>query len=292
MAEKKYEYSAKDFREPLLWTLGALTDFTPFRAVRLTETYGPICELKKIKADDFGQLEGKPAVHQWIQWAYRDLKNQGYASSQDSAGIGLRRGWWALTQKGVDKAREHSGVDPEDKEPEPETVEEEKVEEVVGEETYEGYHPDPYIRALATEQTPCFGHFDSTESVCNKCLLKVECGVHLRTELAAFCRRAENRWAMDSYQPSTYDASEDPKTAGSQDDPLPVPPATPGPEVKPPKRPKATGNAVVTKTVAESVCFVCGKIIEEGVDSMWVREHRGDQGICCLGCYEAEVSEG
>lgn len=283
---QRHPYTGKSFFNPLLKALAELTDYTPYGAVKLSETYEPICTEMGITTDQFGELsDGKPQVCMWVQEAFKSLKKHGLGSSTDNAGMPFRRGWWALTPKGVDKARELVGqpatpVSPATQtvpDPAPET--EDKTEEAEP----EGYHPDPYIRALAVEQTNCYGHFDAAEGACQECPLSHECSIQVGNEFAAYCRDMMKRLERGKSLPA---APASPAPAADDTDPVDPLAAPPSPATTP-FRVTPTAQVVEMDTLGGSVCFVCGETIPEGVKVKWVRSSaEGKSGICHIECLE------
>jgi hypothetical protein len=106
------KYSATDFTDPLVQTLGVLSNYTPFVEVYHKDTYGSIMEAMGIKSlDEFGwqdDKQTKPWVVKWIGWAFRNAR---VPSNGDPAlTVSMGRGRWALTPEGVDHARRIAAI--------------------------------------------------------------------------------------------------------------------------------------------------------------------------------------
>lgn len=192
--KKKHDLSASDFRDELLLTLADLSFGDPANPVKFDTTYEPICTMKGSTLADFlaeygeRDTDGKPWIKLWISGAFNWLKSQGLA---DSAG----RGKWTITVDGLNKARALGApattsqilapVDDDSKAASDVVLD--GVSLSVGPTSQEAtYHPDPYIRIVATQSTRCFGHYTPRQGgVCDDCPLAGPCRNLQATDLTA-----------------------------------------------------------------------------------------------------------
>jgi len=162
--------SAKDFREPLLLTLGEMSNWTSDVPVHHESVTPPILTKMGIDGvDQYGRQDasGKPWIVLWISWAFRALKDSGEA-------IQIGRGQWGLTSVGVNAAM---GLARSKGQFVPDAV---IISPVAPKDMFTTlikpeYHPDPYIRQVALNQTRCVGHWSDRSSVCGKCRLEADC---------------------------------------------------------------------------------------------------------------------
>lgn len=258
--------SGKDFQAPLLAALHALTGGKPAAVVKYRDTYGPIIQAMGIASlDTHGHNpDGKERVAQWIQYAHKNLKRTGLV-------LDMGRGQWALTPKGADEASKLTPVPLGAKasdatlisvaDPAPSSVS-----TPVSQNSEQGsYHPDAYIRTVAAENTPCFGHYSHKSSVCGTCSLQGPCINFLAAELSrlAAVLKREDAEAMAKAQKPT--APVRPATSAT------ATPATPsnatdfdwsGWDI-------ANKRALIAR--AAGVCPVCQKTVKKNSKAVWVR---------------------
>ena len=124
------------------------------------------------------------------------------------------------------------------------------------------YHADPYIVALATQQTPCFGAYSPRSSQCGTCPLSGSCVNALRARLA---RMAVN-----------YRAELNAPAAPAAPEVDPVAEAEPSHTqfTKLARKPEWDEHDKVSARIsnsAETECYRCGETIPVGVKAMWAR---------------------
>ena len=174
---KKHSLSARDFKDPLLLALGRATGFKPDRPVDCEGLYDPICKLLGITRDQFGNPEKSSTswVERWVQDANKSLIAAGLTCRAE-------RGEWCLTPKGVSTAQPlQTKQELQDIQVLP-TEEESPREVVTG--TTGRYSDDPYIRALAIQETSCYGLYSSVSETCTSCPLQAHCLGAMSAELS------------------------------------------------------------------------------------------------------------
>jgi hypothetical protein len=276
---KHHDISARDFKTPLLTVLGDLTDSTADVAVRYKDTWAPICGSMGITLDQYGEVEnGKTQVQTWIGWAFRHLKDEGL-------GIGKGRGKWALTQSGVEAYKALQAGGPKAKTPvaaiaakdddsasaEPvATVPTIGVAYAVGPgQADDGYHADPYIRALAVSSTKCFGGFTPRSSICGTCPLSGPCQNLVAAELSALAgqlahedeQAALAKLAKPESAPKAQKAAQAPKAQAK------------------PVSAYSKDDAEALIAHVESKCGHCGETIEQGSNCWWIRTQGDRKGV-------------
>lgn len=267
MTSKQHKYSASDFRLPLLDVLGEITGGTAFQPVNCKETYGPICVKLGISADQFGKQEasGKLWVHQWIGWAFRALKKSGETTAMDLSGVKFRRGYWALTPKGL-----HAAVD-DDSTPAQQVLLPTVIEDKPTAPSVSDPYADAYLRKLAVDQTPCYGQFSQQAKACTPCLLRSSCSQHFLAKMSALAVEINKRILSLKGRPTAPAPSAPPPAPAT---PTPAPPA-------------AVGGAKRRKTTSafDTRCNRCGDAIKRGDEMIWVQTSgRGDGGTYHIAC--------
>jgi hypothetical protein len=286
---KPKNITQKTFQPHLLVALGELTNFTAGKSVRFTETYAPVCKLMGISEDEYGTCEthDKPWTHRLIGLCFRSLRDKGLGEYE-------KKGYWALTKMGEQKAREEAGVEAVVEE----TVEEAVVEEVVSPapvhtaartqvaESNEGsvvrlptvhpYHADPYIRSLAIAATGCFGSHSTRSETCKTCPLSGDCHnavLAQKSKIAADMEATDRRMAAareaKAQKKAAKDESIDELISGFDE----VSTRKAKGKTKAKKKSKATAQR-------DGVCCVCNGKISKGDDCYW---SKGD-GIFHLTC--------
>jgi hypothetical protein len=283
---KPKNITQKTFQPHLLVALGELTHFTAGKSVRFTETYAPVCKLMGISENEYGtcRTHNKPWTHRLIGLSFRSLRDKGLGEYE-------KKGHWALTKRGVQKAREEAGLSAVE-----ETVEVEPEVEVVSTppvhtaartqvaESNEGsvvrlptvhpYHADPYIRSLAIDATGCFGAHSTRSETCKTCPLSEDC---LNAVLAQKSKIAADMEALDRRNAEIKEAKV--KAQAQKSDSIDELIAS-FDEVGKPKSTKSTKKKSKATAQRDGVCCVCNGKISRGDDCYW---SKGD-GIFHLTC--------
>lgn len=171
--------ACKDFRAPLLAVLAALTGGNANVAVEMTSTFAPVCERLGIAEDKFGySSHGTLWTHRQIALSMRALRRAQFTDSK-------RKGLWEITELGLRAVKE--GLASISDEPDSEEGDEDDfaLAPVIRLPTVRTqYDEDAYLRALAVQQTPCYGGYHSTNESCARCLLATSCQDALDARLA------------------------------------------------------------------------------------------------------------
>lgn len=290
MGRKQHKISAKNFQDPLLRVLGEQGGFRPNRPVYYRDAYAAVCETMSIQADDYGVQEntGILWIERWIQWAFKALKGKKLCTA---AG----RGKWALTPLGVQQARALTNsvpaVPPKVEPPKPKRTVTTKAKapvNLVAVPTYteDLYHPDPYIRSLAIQETDCFDAFSTNSTLCGCCPLQGPClnaqAAHLSRiamMLAEEDAEAERRASETAQEAAGAEAAKKRKAAEE----------AAAEAAKPQGKTGAERWGPATRIVAQqpAVCPACDKEIQQQEDVYWVRSNTGDTaGLFHIACYE------
>jgi len=294
---KPKNVTQKTVQPHLLAALGELVDYTADTAIRFTETYAPVCERMGISEDEYGQCEthDKPWTHRLIGLAFRTLRDKGLGDYE-------KKGYWALTKMGVQKAREEAGL------PAPAFVEEApKVPEapvhtaaratdlavantgadVLRLPMVHPYHNDSYIRGLAIAQTPCFGAYSGRSETCKTCPLASECD---NAVLAAKAKIAADLEATDAKEAAAKVAKAKAKADKNEsiDDLISSfdevdDGADTGKKKKAKKSSKSTGKKPSKATAQrEGICCRCSGAIKKGAECYWIK----GEGIMHADCLD------
>jgi len=283
---KPKNITQKTFQPHVLAALGELVDYTPGTAVPFTDTYAPVCKLLGISEDEYGDCEthkNKPWTHRLIGLAFRTLRDKGLGEYE-------KKGNWALTKMGVQKARETAGMPaaapamldphvPEVTAPVVHTAARTQIATNVGADivrlpSIHSYHNDPYIRGLAIERTPCFGAFSGRSGTCGNCPLAHECQdavsaaksklaadleaadtAALKTKEAKAKAKADKNESIDDLISSFDEVGDD---AGE----------APTKKAKKSKTGKKPAKATAQR---EGICCRCQKKIPKGDSCFWVK---------------------
>jgi|APSaa5957512576_1039674.scaffolds.fasta_scaffold50444_1 hypothetical protein len=232
-------YSTNDFRNPLLRALGDLSNHTPLVAVPATDVYDAVIAAMGIPSLDAhgDNKSGKPQVIQWIQWANKDARKAGHTTAPDGT-----RGKWMLTADGVQEALRLAQADGVSVTPTPVAP----VATATLAPVTSLYHTDSYLRGMAINVTPCFGHRSPHgAAACATCALQVECR---HKQLGALSDLAV---LMES---ATVDPASKPTTPSSRFKDI---------DFK---------NVDIILNKAESVCIACGQTIGKEERCRWVEE--------------------
>ena len=274
---------AKDFQEPLMDTLYAITAGDLSNHVYHKDVYDQVCAEMGIDPSGFGVMkDGKLKTHQWIQWAYKNLKRTGMVAD-------VGKGRWALSSKGVDVVVQRNqkqihitnvvSTTP------TKTVEEKSVKQaptvapVVSINTT-GYHADPYFVSLAASQTPCFGHHSQKSTTCGRCPLTTECkGMYFVTvaSLAEKLRLEDAEAAAKAAEAAAAQvAAEEAAKAATQSAPVTEDKAASGDGWDWDAWDKDTAKSIIAR--AESKCPRCSKSIQKDDKAIWIRSKANKDG--------------
>lgn len=268
---QQHNLSAKDFREPLLLALAEAVANTPKTPVHHEVMYEQVAQRAGVTLDQFGTQDdsGQPWVRRWIQWAFKAEKKTGRIESP-------MRGQWALTQEGLDYVQtlnqttkpvailtptspsNGSGLAPVI----PVSL------AVSGGYDETTYHPDPYLRVLAIEQTSCFGAFSPNSGTCETCKLQGACRNFLAATLSNLASELEAREQSGTTKPAS--------SAATAADPASAAPAT-GTGKKGSGKWDNTGAQTIDAWQA-CVCYRCGDPIPQGQSCLWLRSTKDNPG--------------
>ena len=291
MPTKTKALSAKDFRDPLLLTMGDMLGYKAGVPLAFKDTYAPVFARMNIdKPDEYGDADnGKPWVERWIQFAFQAL-------CKEQLGARAGRGKWMLTPEGVKASILLGGAAP----VAPENATEEDtvmavdtsaavaqgISASVGTTASDAdvYARDPYLRGLAVKQTPCIGAYSDQAPTCKTCALKNACGkvaVAQLSSLAMSLRMADlNKIKADKAKGAKKNAAAaNPGMSGGVSTP-----ATGGPVVRPdgsvvappPPATSSSDYAWIARAKVNTVnarvktrCRHCGTPIEQGTPTVW-----------------------
>ena len=296
---KPKDVTQKTFQPHLLAAMGELVDYTAGTSVPFTETYAPVCERMGISEDQYGQCEthDKPWTHRLIGLAFRTLRDKGLGDYE-------KKGYWTLTQMGVQKAREDAGLPAPAIEDAPEVAAaapEAPVHtaaratdladagaNVLRLPTVHPYHNDSYIRGLAIERTPCFGAHSSRSETCKNCPISHEC---LGAVAAAKAKIAADLEAEDARKVAAKAAKEKAKADKNEsiDDLISsFDEVGDGDGKKAKKKAKKktgkTSGKKPSKATAqrEGICCRCSGAIKKGAECYWIK----GEGIMHADCMD------
>jgi len=275
--------SGKNFREPLLRVLGTKMKFELGAVVSFETTYDPICAMMGITRTQYGNCStGTPNVERWIQFAYKDLCDEGLA---EKAG----RGKWTLTQSGVAASSALCGPKAAPQGNTMSTVPSapETLSLAIGPGNPEdGYHPDPYIRSLAVSRTGCFSCASEQSPLCTACPIK---GICVNGLSAEFTQLAKQLAAEDA---ETEKRAEAARKAVFSPQPVSVPtPVAVQPLPAPQPAIGAVGVAFrMINLSAEGSCRKCDGAIPIKDRCVWSRASAGSSGSALYhkDCFKAQ----
>jgi hypothetical protein len=269
--------SAKNFQNPLLRTLGKLSNFTAGVVVSADATYDGILAIMGITdpaEHGTNDASGQPQVIKWIQWANKNCVKAGL--TENPAGT---RGKWTLTNDGVkeswDLATQAGDEMPNNMtlvtDSTPATPAAPVLNLILPTSDVLGYHHDAYVRKLAIDQTGCFGNHSSYgASVCPNCPLRSEC---------------RNRQISEFSKLALVLAAEEAAPAA----PAAAAPAAAAPSDK--RFPNLDFSGVdIIKNKAEAICAECGQAIAKDERCRWVEDlpDTDDGGLFHLDCSGGE----
>lgn len=264
--------SAKNFRDEVLIVMGELSSLSG-KPVDHTDVYDPVARMKGISRDQFGLAKNTKIlmVDRWIQWAFKSLTDQGFAHR-----IGEKRGKWALTAEGIQKARslicdqpsENSQTVSEEQDAETESV----SLSIKTNQDEDSYHPDPYIRGLALKESSCAAAYSDKSAICSNCGIRGACINAMAAELSSLAQqlqkeddereaeeRAQNR-IEESSKASTWSNGTEEITRGSA------------------SFKASKDEAHLINIPQQSICTACGKTILRDTEGWWVRSSEKGQG--------------
>jgi len=262
--------------------LGTKMKFDLGAVVSFETTYDPICAMMGITRTQYGNCStGTPNVERWIQFAYKDLCDEGLA---EKAG----RGKWTLTKNGVAAS---SALCVPKAPPQGDMMSTvpsapDTLSLIVGPGNPEdGYHPDPYIRSLAISQTSCFSCASEQSPLCTTCPIK---GICVNGLSAEFTQLAKQLAAEDAEAGKKAEAA---RKAALSPQPVAPPAAVPAPPVPAPQ--SAVGAVGVAyrmiSVTAEGTCRKCDGAIPVKDRCVWSRASAGGSGsaIYHKDCFKA-----
>jgi len=259
--------TAQDFKDPLFKVLGDLTNKKADLPIDLKMTYQPICQIMGITLDQFGNDPSttNTRVEKWIQWAFRDFKNDGYTKT-------MGRGQWALTEAGVKFMTSQATPTQSPPTSQPDVSANDTSEIVVSFtkiKPEDAYHEDAYIRTLALQETPCAGAYSQQSPTCQECTLNSACMNAMMTELVNISQELAKEDAEEEKRKQKKMVS-----------------ANPNVSTKPPRvDPNGSGDLVLIHQ--SSVCSKCGKAIPKGTKAYWVpATATGDSGLYHSECFK------
>lgn len=272
----------REFQDDLLITLATLSGGDAEKAIPFKSTWDPVCKAKGITIDEYGTRDdGKFWVALWILGAFRALKDEGLT-------VQIGRGKWGITEDGIAKVGALLGtpvgvaaVD-DDSAPAPDPVVGMSIAVGPGLDDT-GYHPDPYIRALAADSTPCFGRFTSHSTTCSTCSLSGSCRNMVASTLSVLAEKLRLADEEAAKKAATLRDAQGQKL-GAASTVTTTAPASSAP------KPPAGGwdNTGATKIVnyTTATCYRCGKDIERDEECYWTRPDASrPSGLFHLGCF-------
>lgn len=257
--------TAQDFKEPLLKVLGNLTDKKPDFPIDLKTTYEPVCQMMDITVDQFGDdpSSKKPKVEKWIQWAFKDHKNNGYTKT-------IGRGQWALTAAGVQIMNTTNTTPADDTTATPTVLDFSNVK------TDDCYHNDDYIRTLAAQETKCFGFFAQQSPICGDCPLNAACMNAMMAELVTISTALAQKDEKEAAKAKA--AATVTSTGSSSGTSRAIPKTAP------------SGETDLVLIHQASVCSKCGKTIPKGTKAWWVSSSTdGNAGLYHPECFDGDA---
>ena len=240
---------------PVLRAIGELTNLRPEAEVRSQEVIAKALGIAGATENDVDYRTSYDNAH-WA--ATRMLRRQGFIA------LGSKRGLWRLTPEGVTTVKHLlvGGALP--------TAEETSaweddpvgvcVDLEVGTDTYPD---DPYVRRLAIERTPCYGHHDPKEEVCLNCPLAGSCKANRMVAIRASVERVRR----ESLPPPHPHLSAQGRGAVYNEDLQDIV-----------KTLETNGVVLVMRTSGK--CFVCDAVLASGSRARSVP----GRGVHCEGC--------
>lgn len=283
----------------LLAVLGEMTDYTAGIKIPQERTFEPVCARMGIAQDASGQLpNGTLWTHRRIGFAMRQMRDKqltAYAA----------KGEWMLTEEGALTAAQEVGRKPGEPVREETLVARTHVSELDEADGEAGrvvqlrpriqhpYSDDPYIRALAIAQTPCFGAFTSRSESCKACRLSHECIGALDARLAEIAAELDREEAIEKTKQAQQQKVRDSKDLATdeliesfKDTPNPTKKTAAPASGKFRPGPKAHLVKLATAT-ADAQCLHCKKTIPKGTkDLTWIK----DKGVLHDHCLDSNES--
>lgn len=285
---KPKSVTQKTFSPHVLAVLGELTNHTAGVAVQFTETYAPVCARMGITEDQHGQCEthGKPWTHRLIGLAFRGLRDKGL-------GEYVTKGQWALTPAGVQHLSKTDKKAQAVPTAQPEVVEsvcavakvqiapQTNTKKVVQLPSTHPYHNDPYVRALAIRNTPCFGSVSPKNDTCKVCPFLSECQ---QATLAAKSKIAQDLLAEETAAMAIAAAKAKAKANKTESiDDLINSFDDKSPRKAKPAKGKVQGRPAKATAQRDAKCEACAKMIKKETTCIWVN----GVGLFHDACYSA-----
>jgi len=267
MAKDKTRPTGKAFQDVLMVVLGNLSSYRAGVTVASKDTYQPICDIKGITMDQYGNAPNSntPWVQKCVQEAYKSVVKKGFGDRKT-------KGQWCLTSAGVaeaEKLAKDSGVVAPLIGAEPE---EEEISMFTASQKTAKYHDDPWLLALATKSTPCFGKSHMSTGLCKTCPVEVDCINALAVNLSDVAAKleAEDYARVQAALPKPRAAAK-PKAAP----PAPAAPAAPatGSGTIP-----TAGSDITVELPTDTTCEVCGLVIPKNTKTVWIRSGGATKG--------------
>lgn len=293
MPAKKHDISASNFRDPLLKVLGQLTGFKPGVVINHEKTYTPVFQMLGITRDQYGMdgASNVPLTERWVQWCVTKLINDNLVKREG-------KGQWSLTPTGVTEAQNliaqgsvtMTTANDTTQPSIPVAVAADLAQASLGQSILVGpnssenlYHPDAYIRSLATADSPCLGAYTDRSPICSGCLVRGNC---LNAMSALLSRLAAKLAVEDREEEAKRKLAEEAAARAAAKAQQPATAAvTPAPASPTPTPAASAGGLVITPeaqvsfcaAAMEAPCQYCGKDILVGTPSAWVRKLGADK---------------
>ena len=281
---------AKQFRDPLVKVLGELSGMRPNQEVEINAVYSAVCMEMGITIDQFGNQgdSGSPWVERWCQWSFKDM-----TETKPPLTVRMGKGKWALTPQGVSKAQ--SLCDPS---PAPSNVPGMVATDPVPFATDgSAYHPDPYIRSLAIQETKCYDYFSDQSPICAVCPMQTGCINAQASALSDLARviSLEDAKASAALKEAMakklrLEAEAKAAAANAANRPTTTTSNTPKPNGTAPAQRITGAQQVICQQ--GSVCKKCSGVMVKDSEIVWVRGASGVAGLFHLHCYAEKVAAG
>lgn len=200
------KYTAKTFQPTLLAVLGELSGYAAYHPIPMREAIAAVLRRMDLAEDALGTKHGKLETHRLIGLAFRGAKTM-----SNPLAASERKGQWALTERGVEQARQALPTPAKPQTRLVRTSESESSYGATAEEkapdTRHVYEADPYIRSLAIQQTPCFGLYDGSCASCKTCILARHCRTRFWEHCAALAELPETSTELPAAAAATGSAA-------------------------------------------------------------------------------------
>ena len=258
--------SARHFKDPLILTLGEMSQFTEGCPIYFKDTYARIADRMEIGLEDYGfqPATGQLWVTQWIGFAFKALRTSTPPLCQQNM-----KGRWELTEQGLERARFLASQTASETEAATNVKQAPAIEggvvlnlntAIAAKAAVGYYHTDSYLRGLAIEATRCFGNWSAKSTTCKRCPLIQSCKESMAVGLSALSRRL-NLAEIEANRP--VEVEETPV----EETPVDV----------------ATDAQRIQNVPVATECYVCNDPIGKGTECYWVKPH----GMAHLQCHKA-----